>query len=53
VAVQPDDLEPDYRDSMARTVLTYTLAVILVGSVTAAWVFYAGAATNATKFQHL
>ena len=49
MAVQPDD----DRDWLTRSVLTYTLAVILVGSVTAAWVFYALVGTNSTKFQHL
>jgi hypothetical protein len=46
-------LEPANRDSLARTVLTFTLATILLGSVVAAWFFYARSANNTTAFQHL
>jgi FtsH-binding integral membrane protein len=45
--------EYDRRDSLARTYLTFTLALVLAGSVIAAWVFYATSANNALAFQHL
>lgn len=43
----------DGRDSIARLLLTYTLAGVLAGSVIAAWIFYARSANSSLAFQHL
>jgi hypothetical protein len=46
--------EGRFRDeSVARAVLTYTLCILLLGSVVASWFFYARAGTDDAQFRNL